>query len=227
MSQTQVEAAKKFIEDAEAKLLKVSVDASRADWVKATYITEDTEILAAEADERAINAMVELAKQATRFDNLRLPEDVARKLKLLKLSLTLATPADPKESAELTQIVSSLEGTYGKGKWCPPGKKSAWTSKTLPASWPTATTRKHCAMPGSAGTRFRVPCARISRAMLNWPTKVRENSASRTTARCGARNTDMPPDEFAQELDRLREQVRPLYVALHAYVRNKLREKYG
>ena len=38
---------------------------------------------------------------------------------------------------------------------------------------------------------------------------------------------DMPPDDFAQELDRLWEQVRPLYVALHAYVRNKLREKYG
>jgi peptidyl-dipeptidase A len=38
---------------------------------------------------------------------------------------------------------------------------------------------------------------------------------------------DMRPDEFAQELERLWEQVRPLYVALHAYVRNKLREKYG
>src|SRR5208337_502660 len=31
----------------------------------------------------------------------------------------------------------------------------------------------------------------------------------------------------AQELDRLWKQVRPLYLALHAYVRNKLREKYG
>ena len=38
---------------------------------------------------------------------------------------------------------------------------------------------------------------------------------------------DMPPDDFAKELDRLWEQVRPLYVSLHAYVRNKLREKYG
>jgi peptidyl-dipeptidase A len=38
---------------------------------------------------------------------------------------------------------------------------------------------------------------------------------------------DMPPDAFARELDRLWEQVRPLYVSLHAYVRTKLREKYG
>ncbi len=38
---------------------------------------------------------------------------------------------------------------------------------------------------------------------------------------------DMPPDEFAKELDRLWDQVRPLYLSLHAYVRTKLREKYG
>jgi len=38
---------------------------------------------------------------------------------------------------------------------------------------------------------------------------------------------DMPPDAFAKEVDRLWEQVRPLYISLHAYVRTKLREKYG
>ena len=38
---------------------------------------------------------------------------------------------------------------------------------------------------------------------------------------------DMPPDAFAAEMDRLWEQVRPLYLSLHAYVRAKLREKYG
>jgi peptidyl-dipeptidase A len=38
---------------------------------------------------------------------------------------------------------------------------------------------------------------------------------------------DMPADDFSKELDRLWEQVRPLYLSLHAYVRNKLREKYG
>jgi peptidyl-dipeptidase A len=38
---------------------------------------------------------------------------------------------------------------------------------------------------------------------------------------------DMAPDEFAKEVDRLWEQVRPLYISLHAYVRNRLRERYG
>ena len=39
MSQKEAEEAKKFLEAAEAKLLEVNVEAGRADWVKATYIT--------------------------------------------------------------------------------------------------------------------------------------------------------------------------------------------
>ncbi len=38
---------------------------------------------------------------------------------------------------------------------------------------------------------------------------------------------DMPADDFTKEVDRLWEQVQPLYVSLHAYVRMKLHEKYG
>jgi peptidyl-dipeptidase A len=222
-----VEEAKKFIEDAETKLLDVNVEASRADWVKATYITEDTEALSAKADERAINATVELAKQSTRFDRLKLPDDLARKMKLLKVSLTLATPSDPKESAELTQIASSMEGTYGKGKWCPPGKGKCLDIEDI----------------GRVMANSRDP-NELRDAWVGWHAISRPMRKDYTRyvdlANKGARELgfkddgamwrskyDMPPDEFAQELDRLWEQVRPLYVALHAYVRNRLREKYG
>jgi peptidyl-dipeptidase A len=37
----------------------------------------------------------------------------------------------------------------------------------------------------------------------------------------------MPPDAFAAEVDRLWGQVKPLYDALHCYVRSKLTQKYG
>src|SRR5437867_8059784 len=68
LKEPTVEEAKAFVEKAEAKLLALSVDASRANWVQATYITEDTEILSARANERAIAAGVDFAKRATRFD---------------------------------------------------------------------------------------------------------------------------------------------------------------
>ncbi len=38
---------------------------------------------------------------------------------------------------------------------------------------------------------------------------------------------DMPPDEFAAEVERLWTQVKPLYDALHCYARRSLRKKYG
>jgi hypothetical protein len=37
----------------------------------------------------------------------------------------------------------------------------------------------------------------------------------------------MPPAEFAKEMDRLYNQVKPLYEALHCYVRRRLAETYG
>src|SRR6478672_10296121 len=114
--------AKAFLEEAESRLLALATDAGRAAWVQSTFITEDTEILAAQANERSIAASVAYAKKATRFDGLKLPADLARKMKLLKLSLTLAAPSDPKESEELTRITAAMEGAYGKGKYCPPGK---------------------------------------------------------------------------------------------------------
>src|ERR1700719_1674620 len=75
--------ARKFIDDAEQKLLVLGVDSARADWIKSTYITDDSEIVAARLDERAINATVDHAKQATRFDGLKLDPVTERKIKLL------------------------------------------------------------------------------------------------------------------------------------------------
>src|SRR4029077_18080291 len=72
--------------------------------------------------ERFIAATAAFAKQAARFDGVSLPDELARKIKLLKVNLTLAAPSDRKESEEVTRIAAALEGTYGKGKYCPEGK---------------------------------------------------------------------------------------------------------
>src|ERR1700682_3163909 len=74
--------AERFIGEVETKLFALSTDASRAGWVQSTYITDDTEILAAQAAERLISATARFAKEAARFDRLKLPEDLARKIRL-------------------------------------------------------------------------------------------------------------------------------------------------
>jgi peptidyl-dipeptidase A len=223
-----VQEAQKFMDQVETKLLALSTMSGRADWVRSTFITGDTELLAADANERAISATVAFAKQATRFDKLALPAELARKIKLLKLSLTLATPADPKESQELTEITARMEGMYGKGKYCPGGDQT----KCLDLEDITRI---------MAASRDAAQLLDVWRGWHSISPPMRGDFARYVElANKGARELgfaddgamwrskyDMPSDDFAREVDRLWEQVRPLYVSLHAYVRNKLREKYG
>jgi len=219
-----------FLDQAEKQLLALQVEFSRADWVKSTYITDDTEALAAAANQRMIDLNVRLAKQATRFDGVKLPPDLARKMKLLKLSLTMAAPSNPSESAELTRIAASMEGTYGKGKYCPAGIQDP--SKCLDIEQITrimAASRD----PGQLldvwrGWHTVSPPMRPSyRRFVELSNKGARELGFSDTGAMWRSKYDMPPDAFAREVDRLWEQVKPLYVSLHAYVRNKLREKYG
>ncbi len=85
--------AEQFIQDAEVRLNDLTVKASRASWVQSNFITDDTEQMAADANEALIGATTELAKQATRYDNLKLPDELARKMLLLKLSAAVPAPA--------------------------------------------------------------------------------------------------------------------------------------
>src|SRR5215216_3834078 len=78
--------AEKFMADAEARLNDLGLRLQRASWVQSTFITEDTEALAADANKDYIAAVTELAEGARRFEGLQLPGELARKFTLLKLA---------------------------------------------------------------------------------------------------------------------------------------------
>ena len=122
--------AEAFIKNAEAKMLELSVYAARADWVKATYITDDTEILAAQADEKAIAAQVQVRERSHALRRPQLPPDLARKMHLLKTSLVMPTPGDPQQSAELTEMLRAWKASTARRSGALPEKTNASTSKT-------------------------------------------------------------------------------------------------
>src|SRR5436853_1606681 len=203
------EEARKFIDEAEWKLLSLSVDSGRADWIKSTYITDDTEIMAAKLDERAIAAAVAYAKQSTRFDGLKLDPVTARKIKLLKLSLTLATPSDPKESEELTRIVSGMEGIYGKGKYCPAGPASCKDLEELSKILAESRDPKQLL---DAWTGWHAISRPIRKDFIRYADLANKGAKQLGFKDNGAMwrsKYDMTPDDFAQELDPLWEQVTP------------------
>ena len=222
--------ARKFLNEAEARLLELTNQAGRAAWVQSNFITDDTEALSAQANERQIGAAVELAKAATRFDKVVLPPDMVRKMKLLKLSLTLAAPSNDKERTEVTRIASSLEGMYGKGKYCPGGasdKTKCLDLQDITRIMANSRDEKELKDVWKGWRTVSPPMKTGYTRLVQLANKGARELGFADTGAMWRSKYDMPPDEFAKELDRLWEQVKPLYMSLHAYVRNKLREKYG
>jgi len=219
--------ARRFLEEAEARYLELTVSSERANWVQSNFITVDTETLAAEANERRIGGIMEMAQKATRFDRVKLPAEMRRKLDLLKLSLTLATPKDRKEAQELTRIAASMEGAYGRGKWCPAGKSECLDLTALSRLMSTSRDEKALRDAWAGWHAIAPPLRKDFVRYVELSNKGARELGFKDSGAMWRSKYDMPADEFAREVDRLWEQVRPLYVSLHAYVRRRLRETYG
>ena len=110
--------ADRFLADVGRTMLRLGIEQQRAAWVAQNFITVDTQALSARANQLYTEAIARAAKEAVKYDNVEVSPDARRQLGLLKVALTVATPADEKESGELTSIMASMDATYGKGKWC-------------------------------------------------------------------------------------------------------------
>ncbi|MEO7970122.1 MAG: M2 family metallopeptidase [bacterium] len=220
--------AEKFVADAEKRLFDLNVKYSRADWVKSTFITDDTEAMSADANKDVIAATTELAEQSGRFDGLDLPYDVARKLKLLKLSLTLPAPKDPTERDELTKLAASLEGDYGKGKYCPDGDKGKCLSLgDMEEIMGTSRDPEELKRIWLGWHQVSPPYRKDYVRFVELSNKGAKEMGFKDTGAMWRAKYDMEPDAFAAEMERLWLQVKPLYDSLYTYTRRKLSEKYG
>jgi peptidyl-dipeptidase A len=221
--------AKAFLDTANETTLKLGIQQSQAGWVQQTYITDDTEALAAHANQIANDAGARFAKDATKYDKLDVPADQRRQLTLLKTSLVLASPSDPRESDELSKIMARLESTYGKGKWCTDPSKPDTCRNIDEVTKIMATSRDAGALRAAWEGWHTVapPMKKDYQRFVELSNKGARELGFADTGAMWRSKYDMPPDAFTTELDRLWDQVRPLYLKLHAYARLKLREKYG
>jgi len=217
--------AKEFASKTNDDLLRLTTRSNTAEWVKSTYITEDTERLAADANEVLLGYTAAAVKTAARWNGAKLDPETARMLYLLRTGSSLAAPADPARRLELTRLAARLEGLYGKGKYCKSGKcrdleelSDAIGKSRDPKELLDVWTGWHA----------------IAREMRPLYTRFVElsNEGAReigfyATGAMWRAGYDMPPEQFPAEMDRLWAQVKPLYDDLHCYVRARLQEKYG
>src|SRR5258708_22497403 len=222
------EEAKRFIEHAEQELADLELKAERAAWVQLNFITFDTENIAADAEEAANTAATNNAKLAHRYDSVSLSPELARKRLLLEHATEFPAPDDPKPQKELAGILTSLGSDYGKGKWCPDGDANPCMDITkierlLATSRDPEELKRAWVGWHAVGAPMR---DRYARMVELGNAGSRELGYSDVGALWRSKY-DMAPDDFARELDRVWEQLRPLYLSLHAYVRGQLAKKYG
>jgi peptidyl-dipeptidase A len=225
-SVSTVSQAEEFMKQAEARLAELNVKVNHATWVQENFITEDTETLSADAQEQMTELTTELVEQAKRFDGLKMPDDLARKFKLLRLSLTAPAPKDPALRREMTQISTSMDADYGRGKYCrkPDECLDITAIERIMAS---SRDPKELADLWEGWHKVGAPMRERYSRFVDLSNQGAREIGFKDTGAMWRSGYDMSPEEFSAELERLWLQVRPLYLSLHTFVRARLSQHYG
>ena len=200
--------------------------ASSAYWIGSNFITYDSQKVVADYGKRNTLDALETSRKASTFNNLEVSVSDRRKLELLKSSFVMPPPFDEGLAGELSQISTKLEAMYGTGKHC----YEDGTCLDLEAF-------------ENIIDASRDP-DELLKAWMGWheigkpmkPMYMRMveigNQGSQDLGFDGLSDLwfskyDMPADKFLDETDRVWEEVKPLYEALHCHVRSQLNAKYG
>jgi peptidyl-dipeptidase A len=219
--------ADKFVARAEKELADISIDANRAGWINATYITDDTDAMAAEVSARQTELQVKYASEAAKYLDVQgLSSDTRRKLDLIRNGITLPAPSRPGAADELSTIATRLQSEYGKGKGTLDGKPING-SDIEAAMGTTRDPAKLKEMWVSWNDNVGMPMKADYAHMVDISNQGAKELGYSDVGAMWRAGYDMPPDDFAKMTDRLWKQVEPLYLSLHTYVRWKLNAKYG
>ncbi len=215
-----------FVRLAEERLDELAQLSSRANWVQANFVTQDTERLAADALSNLLAWTGQVGREAALYEGPHLPRDLARKLHLLKLTLPLAAAEGEEKREELAAIATEMESMYATGRYCQEGRDCL----TLGQLSKTLAENREPEDQLEAWKGWRTISPPIRAKYQRFVELTNEGARELGFNDLGAlwrSGYDMPEHEFPAEMDRLWEQVRPLYESLHCYVRARLAQHYG
>jgi peptidyl-dipeptidase A len=250
----ETERARAFLDKVETTYRDLYEEAGRIQWVNATYITEDTDWLAARSAAELTKLSVDFAKEAATFKDAELPADIRRKLDFITLWIVAPAPSREGAAKELADITTRLGSTYSTGTIDltngafsaadlaaalkrvrdPDGKNpGADLSGAAVRQDETELLMRQLRNPAHTAevwTKWNDYAAQMKGDYARMVEIGNEGARELGYADMGAlwrSNYDMSPEEFEAEVDRLWGQVKPLYDQLHCFVRAELNEKYG
>lgn len=221
--------AAQFVDKVNTQLKAQYAETTAAGWVSETFINDDTQLLNAKAGERGLALQSALIEESKKYNGLDLPPEIARPILLLKISNAVPAPSDAAKRGELTRLASKLDGEYGAGKYCPPGKSGDdclnldQLEQIIDHSRDPQALAEAWAGWHSVGKPMKQDYARLAQLMDEGAVELGYKDAGELW-RAGY---DMTPEQFSAETERLWTQVQPLYEQLHCFVRDRLHQKYG
>ncbi|MEL7450065.1 MAG: M2 family metallopeptidase [Pseudomonadota bacterium] len=216
-----------FVKRVNAEISELTHELARLSWIKATYITPDTEALEAMATERQLEFTSRIINETKQFQDLDLTGETARAIKLIKLGSTLPSPDDAAKRAELAEITTRMDSTYGRGRYCPDGEDSCLTLGELARTMATSRDADELKEAWAGWRTVSRPMRKDYQAFVELTNEGAQELGFANTGDLWRSGYDMDADAFEKETDRLWNQVKPLYDELHCYVRGKLGETYG
>ena len=215
-----------FLESVEQENLIEGPTVSSASWISSNFITYDSQKVIADYSKRYTLKALETSRKASSFNELSTTSSNRRQLELLKGSFVMPPPFNDDLAGELSDISTKLEAMYGSGKHCYEDGlcldleafeniiDSSRDSNELLKAW-------------TGWHEIGKPMKPMYLRMVDIGNQGSQDLGFDGLSDLWFSKYDMPAEEFLAETDRVWDEVKPLYEALHCHVRSKLNEEYG
>jgi len=225
------ETADEFVERVNKELDAIERENDSGEWVQNTYITPDTELLYSRTNDRLLAYIGRAAEESKRYDGRKLSAPTARVIQILRTNVAAPAPRDAGRRAEMTQLLSRMSAMYGEGKYCPDGKdKTPENCRNLDQLSETLAKSRNYDELVAAWKGWHDTAAPMREPYRRFAELANEGAKELGYKDLGVMwraRYDMTPEEFDAVAEKLWQQVKPLYDALHCHTRAQLAKKYG
>ena len=215
-----------FLTEVEEENKKDGPIISSASWISSNFITFDSQKVIADYGTRYTLNSLEKARKASSFDNIKTSPENNRMLKILKSSFVMPPPLDESLASELSEITTSLEAMYGSGEYCYEDGH-CFDLEAFEAIIDKSRNPKQLLSAWRGWHEIGKPMKPMYLRMVEIGNKGSEDLGYEGLSDLWFSKYDMPAEEFLNETDRVWDEVKPLYDALHCHVRAKLNDHYG
>jgi peptidyl-dipeptidase A len=197
-----------------------------ASWISSNFITYDSQKVIADYGTRYTLKSLERSREASAFDDVSTSDENRRMLNILKSSFVMPPPLNKELASELSSITTSLEAMYGSGEHCYEDG-SCYDLEAFESIIDNSRDPEELLKAWQGWHEIGKPMKSMYMRMVDIGNQGSKDLGYQGLSDLWFSKYDMPADEFLNETDRVWEEVKPLYDALHCHVRAKLNEHYG